>query len=282
MDVVLTPAEIDECFSFASAIAKEAGKTVREAFYLEKNVETKACATDLVTQTDQDVEKLLFSAIRSKFPTHSFIGEESVAAGDISPFTDRPTWIIDPVDGTTNFVHRFPYVAVCIGFTYQKITQFGVVYNAILDELFVAKRGSGAFLNGKSIRVSHEHDLCKSLVLTECGSSRDSKIVEMLFENMKSVLTTPVHTIHSLGSAALNICMVAKGGGEVYYEFGCHCWDFCAAGVILEEAGGVVMNCDGSPFNLMSRQIIAANNSQIGLDLSKRIIHQISLPHDCQ
>lgn len=278
----MTPDEVDECFSFASEIARKAGKVIRDAFYLEKNVETKACATDLVTQTDQDVEKLLFSAIRSKFPSHSFIGEESVAAGESAQFTDNPTWIIDPVDGTTNFVHRFPYVAVCIGFTYKKITEFGIVYNPILEELFAAKRGSGASLNGKPLHVSQERDLRKSLVLTECGSSRDSKFVEMLFENMKSVLTAPVHTIHSLGSAALNICMVARGGGEVYYEFGCHCWDFCAASVILEEAGGVVMNADGAPFNLMSRQIIAANNSQIGIDLSRRIVHQISLPHDCQ
>nr|KAF6426346.1 inositol monophosphatase 1 [Molossus molossus] len=112
-----------ECMDYAVTLARRAGEVVREALKNEMNVMIKSSPADLVTATDQKVEKMLLSFIKEKYPSHSFIGEESVAAGEKSVLTDNPTWIIDPIDGTTNFVHRFPFVAVSIGFVVNKKEQ---------------------------------------------------------------------------------------------------------------------------------------------------------------
>ncbi|KAF7463118.1 Hypothetical predicted protein [Marmota monax] len=109
-----------ECMDYAVTLARQAGEVICEALKCEMNVMIKSSPADLVTATDQKVEKMLISSIKEKYPSHSFIGEESVAAGEKSILTDNPTWIIDPIDGTTNFVHRFPFVAVSIGFVVNK------------------------------------------------------------------------------------------------------------------------------------------------------------------
>ncbi|XP_050016331.1 inositol monophosphatase 1-like [Alexandromys fortis] len=109
-----------ECMDYAVTLARQAGEMIREALQNEVNVMFKSSPADLVTVTDQNIEKMLLSSIKEKYPSHSFIGEESVAAGEKTVFTDKPTWIIDPIDGTTNFVHRFPFVAVSIGFVVNK------------------------------------------------------------------------------------------------------------------------------------------------------------------
>ncbi|XP_077967807.1 inositol monophosphatase 1-like [Styela clava] len=270
----------EEYFAFAIELAKKVGPMIRDAFYSEKEILTKSCTTDLVTETDQNVEKTILEAIKNSYPKHDFIGEESVAGGLKCNLTDAPTWIVDPIDGTTNFVHRFPYVAVCIGFVWKKERLFGVVYNPILNEMFTAFKGKGANLNDKKLKVSKEQDLGKSMIMTECGSSRDPKHLDKIFKNMQSVISAPVHAIHSLGSAACNICMVAQGGAEAYYEFGIHCWDYCAAGIIVEEAGGVVIDTQGGELDLMRRRIIAANNMSVAKSLSNVIVEQMELPRD--
>lgn len=279
MDLI-DPQLLDEYFDFAVGLARKVGPMIRDAFYADKEILTKSCTTDLVTETDQKVEKTLLETIKTAYPNHEFIGEESVAGGLKCNLTDAPTWIIDPIDGTTNFVHRFPYVAVCIGFVWKKKRLFGVVYNPILEQMFTGFKGKGAFLNDKRLNVSREKELCRSLIITECGSSRDPKHVDKVFKNMHSVLSSPVHAIHSLGSAACNICMIAQGGAEAYYEFGIHCWDYCAAGIIVEEANGVVIDTEGGELDLMRRRLIAANNMQVALSLSKVIVEQMELPRD--
>lgn len=116
---------------------------------------TKTSNTDLVTETDQAVEKLLIEGLSKAFPSHKFIGEESAAAGQKYTLTDAPTWIIDPIDGTTNFVHRIPLVAICLGLTINKEPVIGIVYNPITNEIFSAIKGRGAFKNGFPIHVSN-------------------------------------------------------------------------------------------------------------------------------
>ncbi|XP_021567710.1 inositol monophosphatase 1 isoform X3 [Carlito syrichta] len=145
-----------ECMDYAVTLARQAGEVVREALKSEKNVMLKSSPVDLVTATDQKVEKMLMSSIKEKYPSHSFIGEESVAAGEKCVLTDNATWIIDPIDGTTNFVHRFPFVAVSIGFTVNKKIEFGVVYSCVEDKMYTARKGKGAFCNGQKLQVSHQ------------------------------------------------------------------------------------------------------------------------------
>ncbi|XP_047698199.1 inositol monophosphatase 1 isoform X3 [Prionailurus viverrinus] len=145
-----------ECMDYAVTLARQAGEVVREAIKNEMNVMVKSSPADLVTATDQKIEKMLLSSIKEKYPSHSFIGEESVAAGEKSVLTDSPTWIIDPIDGTTNFVHRFPFVAVSIGFTVNKKMEFGVVYSCLEDKMYTGRKGKGAFCNGQKLQVSQQ------------------------------------------------------------------------------------------------------------------------------
>ncbi|XP_048959670.1 inositol monophosphatase 1 isoform X3 [Canis lupus dingo] len=145
-----------ECMDYAVTLARQAGEVVREAIKNEMNVMIKSSPADLVTATDQKIEKMLLSSIKEKYPSHSFIGEESVAAGEKSILTDSPTWIIDPIDGTTNFVHRFPFVAVSIGFTVNKKMEFGVVYSCLEDKMYTGRKGKGAFCNGQKLQVSQQ------------------------------------------------------------------------------------------------------------------------------
>ncbi|XP_077602345.1 inositol monophosphatase 1-like isoform X2 [Crocuta crocuta] len=145
-----------ECMDYAVTLARQAGEVVREAIKNEMNVMVKSSPADLVTATDQKIEKMLLSSIKEKYPSHSFIGEESVAAGEKSVLTDSTTWIIDPIDGTTNFVHRFPFVAVSIGFTVNKKMEFGVVYSCLEDKMYTGRKGKGAFCNGQKLQVSQQ------------------------------------------------------------------------------------------------------------------------------
>ncbi|XP_053414376.1 inositol monophosphatase 1-like [Nycticebus coucang] len=260
-----------ECMDYAITLARQAGEVVREALKNEKNVMLKSSPVDLVTATDQKIEKMLISSIKEKFPSHSFIGEESVAAGEKSILTDNPTWIIDPIDGTTNFVHRFPFVAVSIGFTVNKKVEFGVVYSCVEDKMYTAKKGKGAFCNGQKLQVSEQEDITKSLLVTELGSTRTPDIVKTTVSNMEKLFCIPVHGIRGVGTAALNMCLVATGGADAYFEMGIHCWDIAGAAIIVTEAGGVLLDVTGGPFDLMSRRVVAANNRTLAEKIIKEI-----------
>ncbi|XP_013860884.1 inositol monophosphatase 1 [Austrofundulus limnaeus] len=260
-----------ECMEFSVEITKRAGKMIREALQKDIAIMQKSSPVDLVTETDQKVEQLIISSIKEKYPTHSFIGEESVAAGAPSVLTDDPTWIIDPIDGTTNFVHRFPFVSVSIGFTVKKEIEFGIVYSCIEDKMYTARRGKGAFCNGVPIKVSGQEDINQSLVLTELNFKRETEHFNTMLANVRTILTIPVHGIRSPGSAAVNLCLVASGSADAYYHMGIHCWDMAGGAVIVTEAGGVIMDISGGPFDLMSRRLIVASSRAIAERISKEI-----------
>ncbi|XP_075861309.1 inositol monophosphatase 1-like isoform X1 [Microcebus murinus] len=231
-----------ECMDYAVTLARQAGEVVREALKDEKNVMLKSSPVDLVTATDQKIEKMLISSIKEKYPSHSFIGEESVAAGEKCVLTDNPTWIIDPIDGTTNFVHKFPFVAVSIGFAINKKIEFGVVYSCVEDKMYTGRKGKGAFCNGQKLQVSKQEDISKSLLITELGSSRTPEVVRTTLANMEKLFCVPIHGIRGVGTAATNMCLVATGGADAYYEMGIHCWDVAGGAIIVTEAGGVLMD----------------------------------------
>ncbi|VDP36499.1 unnamed protein product [Soboliphyme baturini] len=146
----------DKCYSVALQLVRNAGNLVREAFHRPSGVEfeTKSSSIDLVTEIDRNVEALLVNGLKAEFPDHTFIGEESTALGKHEKFTDSPTWLIDPIDGTTNFVHRLPFVCISVGFYVNKRPSFGIIYNPILEDLFTARQGQGAYKNGFPIHVS--------------------------------------------------------------------------------------------------------------------------------
>lgn len=262
----------------AVAVARKSGEIIRAVVQNRVQdgsslVQTKSSAVDLVTETDQEVEQLIIQSVKTKFPTHRFIGEESVASGQSCELTAAPTWIIDPIDGTTNFVHGYPFVGVCIGFAVNRQVEWGVVYSAVEDKMFTARKERGAFCNGRPLQVSAQTDVQKSLVATEFGSSRDPEVVDKIFSSLRKVLSLPVHGVRGAGSAALNMCAVAAGLVEVYFETGIHVWDVAAASIIVTESGGVLYDTTGGDVDLMSRRIVAANNKTI----ATKIIEQLDV-----
>ncbi|XP_029978927.1 inositol monophosphatase 1-like [Sphaeramia orbicularis] len=267
--------EWQDPYDFAVEVAKIAGKIIRRAAEEEIKVNTKSCTVDLVTATDVRVEKIIIGAIKEKFgeDTHCFIGEESAAAKGPSVLTDKPTWIIDPVDGTTNFVHGFPFVAVSIAFAVNKELEFGVVYSCFEDKLYKARKGKGAYCDDEKIEVSDIKDIHKSVVISEFGTNRNVDVVTEICATMKRILLIPVHGIRGTGTAATNMCMVACGAVEAFFEIGIHCWDVAAGAVIVQEAGGVLLDVDGGPFDLMSRRMMSANNRTI----ADRVIKEIKI-----
>lgn len=258
---------------------------IREAVNKEHNIDTKVSAVDLVTETDQAVEKLIFSRLLGLYPAHASIGEESTAGGARCVLTDTPTWIVDPIDGTTNFVHRYPNSCVSIGLAIGKQPAVGVVYNPLLDELFTATRGGGAFLNGAPISVSRCDALRNALLISEFGSDRKEEYMNIKFANMRAVIND-AHGLRCVGSAALNLCAIAAGRADAYFEFGIHCWDVAAGALVLSEAGGVVSNLppngdDASQhfaaencldrYDMMRRQVLGASTVQLAREIAALI-----------
>uniref|UniRef100_A0A8D0H7F7 Inositol-1-monophosphatase n=1 Tax=Sphenodon punctatus TaxID=8508 RepID=A0A8D0H7F7_SPHPU len=260
-----------ECAEVAVQLARRAGQIISKALTEEKRVFTKTSAADLVTETDHFVENLIISALKEKFPSHRFIAEESTAAGSKCILSDSPTWIIDPVDGTCNFVHRFPTVTVSIGFAVNQELEFGVVYHCNEERLYTGRRGQGAFCNDKRLQVSKVTDISKALILTEIGPKRDPETLKLFLSNMERLLKSQAHGVRVIGSATLALCHLASGAADAYYQFGLHCWDLAAATVIIREAGGVVMDTSGGPLDLMSCRVIAAGTKEMAMFIDQEI-----------
>jgi myo-inositol-1(or 4)-monophosphatase len=217
---------------------------------------------DIVTETDKAVETLVSKKLQSAYPSYEFIGEETYKPG--MQVTDAPTFIVDPIDGTTNFVHGFPEACISLGFSLNREPTIGVVYNPFQDKLYHAIKGQGAFLvqgavwglEGGKGRVSKlplakkpaplDGGLSRALVAVEWGSSRDDDNYEVKTAVFKQLCLARekggamVHSLRSMGSAALNLCAVAAGQLDAYWEGGCWAWDVCAGWTILVEAGGVM------------------------------------------
>ncbi|KAL1412654.1 hypothetical protein Q8F55_000401 [Vanrija albida] len=243
--------DLDEILKFAISIARDAGKLIREGqakrFASDAaHEDQKQNSVDLVTEVDKAVEDFLVGKITAAYPHHKFIGEETYAGQEI---TDEPTWIVDPIDGTTNFIHGFPMVATSIGLTVGGVPVVGVVYNPFLDQLYSAAKGRGAFLNETARlpltgKAKPLNSLGEALIGVEYGSSRSTPALPNKIETFKN-LTLDIkeggqmaHSLRSLGSAALNVAYVASGGLDIYFEIGPWPWDVCAGMVLLAETGG--------------------------------------------
>ncbi|KAI3627573.1 hypothetical protein CBS14141_001574 [Malassezia furfur] len=250
--------DLDEVLDFAIALAHRAGQAITEGsetrFRSATGFDEKKNTADLVTETDQNTEKLVHEAIKARFPDHEFIGEESWAAGEQNEITDAPTWIIDPIDGTTNFVKGFPFVCISIGLVYKSEPVLGVIFAPFLGQLYAARKGSGAFMTSplhperRSLPLTKPQPLSsfkQALVAFEWGSDRSKEVMERktrTFERLTGDAAGGVQGgemalgVRSVGSAALNFAHVAAGCLDVYWEIGCWAWDVCAGMVIAQEA----------------------------------------------
>ena len=230
-------------------VAKKAGETIRVRSGTVE-FDDKKNSVDLVTEVDKAVEAQVNKALKEKYPDFAFMGEETYVPGK-SVLTDEPTFIVDPIDGTTNFIHFFPQACISLGLAVEKTPVVGVIYNPFLDQLYTGVKGNGAFLNGEKLplRPSSRHlTLQGSLCAIEWGSDRDNENYAnklATFDNLARKDGGFVHGFRSMGSAALNLGAVAAGLVDSYWEGGCYAWDVCAGWVVLTEAGGTMVS--GNP-----------------------------------
>lgn len=221
---------------------------------------------DLVTDADLESQRTIVEFLSSRFPGHAFLGEEgAMEEKDPGPHAP-PTWIIDPVDGTSNYAHDFPFYCVSIGLQVAGELVLGVVYDPVRDEMFSASAGQGAFLNGRRIRVTPTDRLDRSMVTT--GFPYDCKEKEFLFDWWRH-FSVAARALRRTGSTALHLAYVACGRADMFYAFDSHAWDVAAGAVLVREAGGGVSNITGSrarfnPFQADSFASNAALHAQVG------------------
>jgi fructose-1,6-bisphosphatase/inositol monophosphatase family enzyme len=237
-------------------------------------------AVDLVTAVDVAVERLLIERLSAAFPSHKFLGEET--HGGYEQLGPEPTWIIDPIDGTTNFVHGYPSIAICIGLAVRGRVELGLVYNPAMGEKFSAVRGRGAFLNGHRIRIStNAKNVSQAVINTNVGYGRGPAVVSFMLSNLQTLLQRNVRSIRMSGSAATSMCDVACGRCDAYFEWGVHSWDIAAGSVIVEEAGGCCISPNPSQSHTQSGSQPQSsdatspgnvNVTSVGLDLIARCI----------
>src|SRR5277367_3407212 len=232
-------------------IAREAGALLMEYFRQRVKVEYKGEA-DLVTVADRKSEALIRERISQHWPTHDILGEE----GGLQDTGSNYRWYVDPLDGTTNFAHGFPVFCVSMGLDYKGNRIAGVIYDPTRDELFAAEQGSGAYLNQQRIHVSKTASLAECLVATGFPSHKRHKNPNIFFYHQ---ITLHTHGVRRAGSAALDLCYVAAGRYDGFWEFNLNPWDTAAGVLIVEEAGGLVTRFNGEPFEINSRETLASN-----------------------
>lgn len=232
--------------------AVKAGSYIKSHVGKVKRVHYKG-EINVVTDVDKKAEEIVVSTIRKTFPRHSFLAEEKTYAKESPDFR----WIIDPLDGTTNFLHSFPFFSVSIALEYKEKILIGVVYDPMRGELFSARRKKGAFLNHKRIHVSRTKKLKKALLST--GFAYDVKSVgNDNIDNFIKFLKS-AQAVRRPGSAALDLCYVASGRFDGFWELGLNPWDTAAAHLIVEEAGGKITTLEGEKFSIYGKEILAAN-----------------------
>lgn len=222
-------------------------------------VTVKSNSADLVTSADLAAQEAIFQGLSTAFPSHLRIGEEE---SDNQQLTMAPTWIVDAIDGTSNYVCGLPDVAVCIGLAVKGRVVIGVVYNPFRDEMFHAVSGGGAYLNDNPISVSTRSTLDAATVVCEWGYERTPSGIDAMLAGTRRLLLANVRGIRQIGSGALDMCYVACGRVDAVYcglaKEGWKIWDYAAAGVIAEEAGAVLSDISGCPFTLHSTSMACA------------------------
>jgi len=228
-------------------------------------VEEKSNPVDLVTKYDRQVEELVMSRLQAAFPDFAVMGEETA---NTEPLTDAPTWVVDPIDGTTNFIHKQPECCVLIGLAVEKKSILGVCFIPKLDEMYTAIKGKGAYCNGRRIHASKCTDLKQALVNTHFTSySRGAKVVERLFSLCQDLMAHPVRGMRAGGSAGVDMMHVARGRLDAYFEIGIYPWDICAGVIIVEEAGGMCLDTLGGPLDLTARRCLAVATPELAEQL---------------
>lgn len=242
-----------------------------------QNVKEKFQA-GLVSEADVESERVIRAELARQFPDFEFLGEESATELDLARHQiDRPRWILDPLDGTTNYVHGLPIYGVSLGLEYQGQTWVGVVDCPALGDVYCASKGGGAFVNGQPIRVSERQELKNALLATGFISDIEPNLIEQLRVFQKVVRQS--RGVRRAGAAALDLCWVARGAFDGYWEKNLQPWDICAGALIVQEAGGVVTTYRGRKHSPFADSTIAGNPA-IAKQLREAMASEISADTD--
>lgn len=244
--------------------ASKAGEWIKSRLGGIHELNTKQSPHDLVTDVDKGAEAMIRKLILTHFPDHAILGEEGVAPGAAASAaalnqagTSDYLWIVDPVDGTTNFVHGFPFFCVSIALAYKGEIIIGVIYDPMRDEMFVAEKGKGAYLHGRRTQVAVGTSLSDSLVAV--GFNPEQEFALPMNMRGLNALSGKVRSLRAAGSAALHLAYVAAGRLSGYYEVGLNVWDVAAGALMVKESGGKVTDTAGQPYHLGTRHLIASN-----------------------
>ncbi len=242
--------ETKKHLDFARQLAKEAGEIVLAGYRRPVRVSYKG-EIDLLTATDKASEKHIVKRIAREYPDHAILAEEGGERG-----TGEHRWFVDPLDGTTNFAHKYPFFSVSLALEVKEVMVLGVVYDPLRHELFAAARGGGASLNGEKTKVTKERKLSRGLLSTGFPYQREEKVRQVVhFANFIGVS----QAVRRDGSAALDLAYLACGRYDGFWEHSLHPWDTAAGIVIVEEAGGKVTDFKGGKFNPFLKEIVASN-----------------------
>lgn len=245
--------DYEKILEIAQEAALTAGNYLKENFDRKPAIEYKS-AIELVTERDRESQQIIYQIIKKHFPNHSILGEE-----DLDEVEEKDLlWMIDPIDGTTNFAHSLPIFSVSIAFLVEGKTQVGVVHAPMLQEMFYTVRGGGAFLNKKQVHVSQEKDLGKSLICT--GFPYDIRESEINNLNYFNKFVLQALAVRRLGSAAIDLCYTAAGRLDGFWELKLKPWDTAAAFLMVEEAGGKVTDFSNNPFDPLMKECLASNS----------------------
>lgn len=259
---------LQRALNVAVSAAEVAGNMMLECFGRNETglgIETKTSGVDLVTYYDPLIEDEICKRLRKAFPDFGIVAEER-RSGEV--FTDKPTWIVDPIDGTTNFAHKQPECCVLIGLAIGKQTVLGVCYIPKMGELYTAVRGKGAYCNGFRINASGCKELRKAVISNHFPQfSRGTKNIERNLNVTRDLLRHPIQGMRSGGSAGVDMIHVARGRLDAYYEVGTYAWDVSAGAIIVQEAGGVCLDTLGGAFDLESRRMLVAATPELAAEL---------------
>lgn len=253
--------------SVAAGAALEAGRLLKRSLDRPLDVCMKTSERDLVTKLDREIELFIRGYLLARFPDHKFFGEETGAAGGAGTIPAEElesaeyVWIVDPIDGTTNVVHGFPFFAVSVALARRGEVVVGVVYDPVREELFAAQKGKGAHLGGRRLSVSNESSLSESLLAS--GFPHDPRALGWSAAAIGR-LAPHVRNIRTGGSAALHLAYVAAGRLTGFFEPGLNPWDVAAGIALVREAGGRATALDGTPYRLTTRGVLATNGNVHG------------------
>lgn len=244
--------------------AAKTGEWIKSKLGQYTSLHIKSSMHDLVTEIDKGAEQMIRRLLLTHFPQHTILGEESVDPGEDAAkqalekaLQEEYVWIVDPLDGTVNYVHGFPFYSVSIALAHKGEAIVGIVYDPMRDELFVAEKGKGAYMRGRRMQVTPEQQLGASLIASGFPMERE----RALPANLAGItaLARQVRNIRTVGSAALHMAYVAAGRLTGFWELNLNAWDLAAGSLLVTESGGKVTDTYGKPYHLGVRDVVASN-----------------------